>query len=142
MTEQAWPLQTQLELAALPTAPGVARGHVRFVAAEWGLQNLSDTAELLVSELITNALLASDRLSLSEDLAAIPVVGLWLMSDRVSLVIHVWDGSDGQPVRHQAGPDEERGRGLMLVEALGKDWGLYRKAGGKVVWVMITRGDL
>ena len=48
----AWPLQTRLPLAALPTAPSVARGHVRVVASEWGLADLADTAELLVSELV------------------------------------------------------------------------------------------
>jgi hypothetical protein len=35
-------------------------------------------------------------------------------------------------------PDEEGGRGLMLVETLSKDWGAYRKDGGKVVWAQIT----
>jgi hypothetical protein len=47
-----WPLQTRLPLAALPTAPACARGHVRAVAMEWGLKDLADTAELLASELI------------------------------------------------------------------------------------------
>ena len=46
-----WPLQTRLELAAQPTAPGVVRGHVRAVAYEWGLPGLADTAELLASDL-------------------------------------------------------------------------------------------
>jgi hypothetical protein len=46
-----WPLQTRLELAALPTAPGAARGHVRAVAHEWSLAELADTAALLTSDL-------------------------------------------------------------------------------------------
>jgi hypothetical protein len=41
------------------------------------------------------------------------------------------------PVRRHGAPDEIGGRGLMLVEALGKDWGAYQKNGGKVVWVLI-----
>jgi hypothetical protein len=45
-----WPLQTRLELAAQPTAPGVVRGHVRAVAYEWGLAGIADTAELLASD--------------------------------------------------------------------------------------------
>jgi anti-sigma regulatory factor (Ser/Thr protein kinase) len=53
-TQQAV-LQTHLELAALATAPGCARDHVRLVAREWGLPHLADTAELLASELVTNA---------------------------------------------------------------------------------------
>jgi hypothetical protein len=41
------------------------------------------------------------------------------------------------PVRQKAGPGEIRGRGLQLLETLGKDWGTYRHAEGKVVWVLI-----
>jgi anti-sigma regulatory factor (Ser/Thr protein kinase) len=133
----AWPLGTHLELAALPTAVPCARQHVRSVAHEWGLPELADTAELLASELVTNAVQASERLKTRADLAAIPVVRIWLASDRTSLAIHVWDGSSEHPVQHQAGPDEEHGRGLMLVEALGKDWGSCRTADGKVVWVLV-----
>jgi anti-sigma regulatory factor (Ser/Thr protein kinase) len=132
----AWPLQTRLPLAALPTAPSVARGHVRTVAREWGLADLADTAELLVSELVTNAGQASAKLRT----AGTPVIHLWVTSDRVSMVIHVWDASSEMPViRLDADElDEEGGRGLLLVETLSKDWGAYRKADGKVVWCLIT----
>src|SRR5260221_1499706 len=114
-----------------------ARGHVRSVAMEWGLAELADTAELLVSELITNAVRASERLRVRADLAIVPVIRLWLVSDKSSLVIHVWDGNDEMPVRRNAGIDEESGRGLMLVESLSSDWGAYRKTTGKTVWVKI-----
>jgi anti-sigma regulatory factor (Ser/Thr protein kinase) len=107
------------------------------VALEWGLSDLADTAELLASELVTNAVQASGRLK-PADRAAIPVVRIWLVSDRISMVIHVWDASGELPTRKDTGPDEEGGRGLMLVDTLGKDWGSYQKAQGKVVWVMIT----
>jgi anti-sigma regulatory factor (Ser/Thr protein kinase) len=131
----AWPLQTRLPLAALPTAPGVARGHVRVVAGEWGLADLADTAELLVSELVTNAVQASARLRT----AGSPVIHLWVTSDRASMVIHVWHASEQMPVRRDADEHEEDGgRGLLLVETLSKDWGTYRKADGKVVWCLIT----
>jgi anti-sigma regulatory factor (Ser/Thr protein kinase) len=133
----AWPLQTHLELAALPSAVSCARGHVRSVALEWGLPDLADTAELLASDSLTNAVQASERLRIRADLAVVPVVRLWLVSDKSSLVIHAWDGNNEMPVRRNAALDEESGRGLMLVESLGKDWGAYRKADGKVVWVLI-----
>jgi hypothetical protein len=42
------------------------------------------------------------------------------------------------PVRQNSSLDEIGGRGLVLVEHLAKDWGVYRKGGGKVVWVQIT----
>lgn len=132
------PLQTRLELAAHPTVPGVVRGHVRAVAGEWGLAGLADTAELLASELATNAVRASQRLKVRADLAIVPVVRLWLTSDGISIVIHIWDASDEMPVRQDTAADEEGGRGLMLVDALAKDWGAYRKTDGKVVWCLIA----
>ena len=133
-----WSLQTRLELAAWPTAPGAARGHVRAVACEWGLADLADTAELLASELVTNAVQASQRLPRTAELAAVPVIRLRVTSDGACLVIHVWDGSDQMPVLEDAAADEENGRGLMLVATLGKDWGCYRTAeGGKAVWVLL-----
>ena len=83
-----------------------------------------------IPELVTNAVRASEALPS-------PVVGLWLLSDGQSVVVHVWDGSESMPVRRDADPDSASGRGLLLVEALGKDWGAYRKVSGKVVWVLI-----
>ena len=121
-----WSMHSRLDLAALDTAPACARKHAKLVVAEWGLAALADTAELLVSELVTNAVRASDGLPS-------PVVGLWLVSDGASLVIHVWDASEQMPVRRDADPDSPAGRGLLLVETLSKDWGAYRKATGKAV---------
>jgi anti-sigma regulatory factor (Ser/Thr protein kinase) len=135
------PLQTHLELAALPTAVPCARLHVRSIAREWGLADLSDTAELLASELVTNAVQASERLKIRADLAAVPVVRIWLVSDQISLVIRVWDGNDEIPVRQEAGPGDDSGRGLMIIGTLAKELGTYRKADGKVVWAMITSAD-
>jgi anti-sigma regulatory factor (Ser/Thr protein kinase) len=117
----AWPLHSRIPLAALPTASACARGHVRAVAHEWGLPGLADTAELLASELVTNSVQAYERSPLRADRAAVPVVRLWLVSDRLSLVIHVWDACDEMPVRQDASPDEIGGRGLLLVEALSQE---------------------
>ena len=136
-----WLMQTHLPLGAQPSAVSCARGHVRAVCLEWGLPDMADTAALLASELVTNAVRASERLRIRADLAIVPVVGLWLVSDKSSLVIHVWDGNDEMPVRRNAAIDEEGGRGLMLVESLSSDWGAYRKAIGKVVWVKIDPLD-
>jgi anti-sigma regulatory factor (Ser/Thr protein kinase) len=137
----AGPLQTHLELAALPTAPGCARDHVRALAHEWGLAALADTAQLLVSELVTNAVQASQHLKTRADLAIVPVVGLSITTDGASMVIHVRDACDDMPARQDAGPDAVSGRGLLLVETLAKDWGAYRQTHGKVVWVLINHPD-
>lgn len=136
-TEARWPLQTFLELAALASAPGCARGHVRSVLCEWGLADRADTAELLVSELMTNGVRASEALRGGEDHPGVPVCRLQMVSDGFSVIVRVWDGSDDMPVRQDADPDQEGGRGLMLVESLGQDWGAYRAETGKVVWVSV-----
>jgi anti-sigma regulatory factor (Ser/Thr protein kinase) len=136
------PLQTYLEFQALPTTPACARGHVRSVAREWGLVHLADNAELLVSELITNAVQASERLKLRADQAAVPVVKLWLISDGSSLIIQVWDASNELPVIKDFAEVDDSGRGLFLVETLSEDWGFYQADdGGKVVWCLIAGGQ-
>jgi anti-sigma regulatory factor (Ser/Thr protein kinase) len=125
------PLTSHLELGARPTAVPCARMITRQIVREWGLPDLVDTAELLVSELVTNAIRASRGL-------LEPTVRLWLVSDRSTLVIRVWDGSGEMPaVCQDVGPDSDCGRGLLLVEALSKDWGTYHRGRGKVVWVLI-----
>ena len=131
--ETARPLQTRLELAALPSAVSCARGHVRSVAHEWGLADLADRAALLASEIVTNAVQASCRLRT----AGPPVIKLRVSSDQEALVIRVWDASQAMPERQEAGPDRDSGRGLMII-ALSADWGCYREADGKVVWATIS----
>jgi hypothetical protein len=135
---QPWPVHSQVAFAALPSAVPCARLHVRSVCQEWGLGSIADTAELLASELMTNAVQESGRLRTRADLAIVPVVNLWLFCDGISLIIHVWDASDEMPNLKDVTADDEGGRGLMLVQALGKEWGAYLKAeGGKVVWVRV-----
>lgn len=131
-------LRTHLELGAYASAVPCARGHVRSVALEWGLRSLADTAELLVSELVTNAINASQNLRSSEP----PIVRLWLVSDKISLIIHVWDACQEMPVRKDADVDDLSGRGLMLIDTLSADWSSYREAQGKVVWAMVSKATL
>jgi anti-sigma regulatory factor (Ser/Thr protein kinase) len=106
-------------LGALPTATPCARLHTRVVLGEWGLKTVSETAELIVSELVTNAVAVSARHGYEP---GIPVVYLRLVTDHLRLMIEVWDPNPGTPVAKQAGPGDESGRGLMLVEALCDRW--------------------
>jgi anti-sigma regulatory factor (Ser/Thr protein kinase) len=124
-----WPFSSHLEFGALDSAVPCARLHTRQVIREWGQPGLADTTELLVSELMTNAIRASGPMS--------PAVALWLFSDGQCVVIHVWDGSTDLPVRQDADADSERGRGLLLVETLSRDWGSYRSGDGKLVWASV-----
>lgn len=131
-----WPLRSHLELGALPGAVPCARLHCRHLLWEWGLTDLTDNAELLVTELVSNAVTASRSLG-----SALPV-GLWLCSDKRQLLILVWDACPQPPVRLHADEDAETGRGLVLVDAVSERWGFYPaedETGGKVVWSLITR---
>ena len=74
-----WPLQSFLELGALPGAVPCARLHARHVVREWGLAALGDGTELAVSELMTNAVQVARAMSQADP------VRLWLLSDGRSL---------------------------------------------------------
>jgi len=128
-----WPLRTHLELGALLSAVPTARLHARLVLWEWGLEDQAATVELIVSELVTNAVRASEGL-----VPGVPAVQLWLWSDRSRVVIEVWDGSDRMPVRQDPGPESDSGRGLLLVDSLSTECGSYRRSGGKIVWCVVA----
>lgn len=130
-----WTLQSFLELGALPGAVPSARLHTRQVVFEWGLAPLERSAELVVSELVTNAVTASQ----SQDRPA--SVRLWLLSDSAHVLVLVHDASTEPPVLLHIEPDAEQGRGLMLVDAFSEQWGWYSpsETDGKVVWALISR---
>jgi hypothetical protein len=138
-----WPRRSYLELGAFASAVPCARKHARLVAGEWGLSELGKTVELVVSELVTNALHASAGLTQSRYLGrwtpGIPPIRMWLCTDYRRVLIQVWDGNDQRPTSQQADIEAESGRGLWLVEMLSEDWGTYvpADATGKVVWVSI-----
>jgi anti-sigma regulatory factor (Ser/Thr protein kinase) len=126
---------THLELAALPSAVACARLHAKAIALEWGLRALAENIELIVSELVTNSIRAAER----PHGAGLPVaiVRLWLSYDLHGVMIRVWDSTSQMPIRQDPGPDEESGRGLLLVEHLSSEWGAYREGEGKVVWALV-----
>jgi anti-sigma regulatory factor (Ser/Thr protein kinase) len=100
---------------------------------EWGLSALDEQAELIVSELVTNAVQAS------QSFGQFTPVRFWLLSDREKVLILVWDASPRNP--SPADPREEiaeGGRGLMLVEAMSRRWSWYfvHELGGKIVWAL------
>ena len=138
-----WPLQSHLVLGALPSAVPCARLHARQVLWEWGLGELADPGELIVSELVTNGVRASEGLTGSRYAGrwtpGRPPVRLWLHGRQQSFAIQVWDASNQLPAPQPVDPGAESGRGLLLVESLSGAWGSYRppKPGGKVVWAIL-----
>ncbi|MEU7179753.1 MULTISPECIES: ATP-binding protein [Streptomyces] len=91
-------------------------------------------AELLLSELVTNAVRAQGSAPAEVGVRFALLAGrLWL---------EVRDASDGEPVMNEAEEDEECGRGLLLVDALASGWGVVRDSTGKTVWVELTLPDV
>lgn len=131
-----WPLVDFLELGALPGAVPCARLHTRHLLWEWRLTSLEERAELVVSELATNAVAASTPGS-----TGILPVRLWLLADAARLLILVWDTNDRPPLPADTGEDAEGGRGLHLVEAMCPRWNWYAtpQSGGKTVWALCER---
>jgi anti-sigma regulatory factor (Ser/Thr protein kinase) len=135
----SWRYTSYLEFSALPAVPPCARLHTKNVLAEWGLSHISDDAELVTSELATNALLASPSAGVSP-----AVIRLWLLSDGSQFIVVVWDASRQPPLPVQAPVTAEHGRGLRLVAELSSDWGWYVRPdiGGKCVWAQFRLAEL
>lgn len=107
-----------------------ARRLVRLALDVWGLPGVQDAAELVVSELVTNAVLhaQSDRVRVS-------VTRLGAEQVRVAVV----DLSKDRPAVRAAGEEQESGRGLGIVEALsGGRWGVDPLPCGKRVWATLS----
>ncbi len=132
-----------LALVALPTSPFWARRYTRsFLDSCRGMtRSTAETAELLVSELVTNAVRFADdparMLRYSERMNA-SLIALSLRHFREGLLIEVYDADGNPPIWSGAGDDAESGRGLMLVDALSKEWSyFYPSGGGKVVYCYV-----
>jgi anti-sigma regulatory factor (Ser/Thr protein kinase) len=123
----------QVRLTALPSAVPWARRVLRHMLREWQLESMSDPALLLVSELVTNAVQASEMVACPED-ASHPMVSLSLELNDTSLLIKVWDANPGLPLLQEADVCGDRGRGLLLVDFLADGWGHHDADQGKVVW--------
>ncbi|GHF86798.1 SpoIIE family protein phosphatase [Streptomyces filamentosus] len=103
-------------------APGRARRLARRALARWDLEELTDSVELLISEVVTNAVRYAER----------PVTLRLLRTD--VLRCEVGDDSPQLPRQRRARETDEGGRGLFLVNRLARRWGATRLSGGKVVW--------
>lgn len=112
-----------------PRSVGRAREFTRAKLTEWDLEPLVDTTELLVSELVTNALRYGEG-----------DIRLRLLLDR-TLVCEVWDAGLVQPRRRRARDTDEGGRGLQLVGLLSASWGSRRTPRGKTVWFELPLPD-
>ena len=130
-------------LVTLPTSPFWARRYTRmFLNSCRGIgEAATDAAELLVSELVTNAVRFANDLGRAQQYskhADANVISLSLRHFRGSLLIEVYDTDRNPPML--SGPDDyaESGRGLVLVNALSKEWSyFFPPGGGKVVYCVL-----
>ncbi|WP_417851979.1 SpoIIE family protein phosphatase [Streptomyces monticola] len=109
------------------SAPGRARRLARRALARWGLEDLTDSVELLVSEVVTNAVRYASR----------PITLRLLRTD--VLRCEVGDDVPQLPRLRQARATDEGGRGLYLVNRMARRWGATRLSTGKVVWFELNR---
>ena len=110
-----------------PQAVAAARRFVQRTMTQWGQDDLADHACLLVSEILTNAV----------HHARSPI-GLRLHHTAREIVTEITDDNTHLPRCRLPGPDDENGRGLMLVDALASDWGSRPAETGKTVWFTLA----
>ena len=121
-------------LALVDTAPRQARRILHEALAEWGLGHLADAAGLIVSELVTNAVihgLEPALLTLYVDPRA----------DTGLLFVEVEDAGEATPAPRRAAADDVDGRGLAIVEAVAEDWGVEPTGAGKRVWASLATAE-
>ncbi|MEU6654771.1 SpoIIE family protein phosphatase [Streptomyces sp. NPDC046900] len=116
---------TQVASWTLPndqTAVPNARHMATRQLTEWGLEDLQDPTELIVSELVTNAVRHSTD-----------PIGLRLIQHQV-LTCEVSDTDANSPHLRHARATDENGRGLFLITQLSRRWGARPESGGKIIW--------
>lgn len=121
------------ELPAALTSAREARAVVRRALAGWGIEDPDGDSELLASEVVANAAEHGGgpiRLSLRRD-----------PEDPAGIRCEVTDTSPVVPRQREAGPGEERGRGLAIVSALASESGVRASEAGKTSWFTLALGD-
>jgi anti-sigma regulatory factor (Ser/Thr protein kinase) len=122
-SQPSWSRAAVLRLPPEPASVPLARRHVIAVLEQHGLTDVGDAAQLVMSELVTNAV----RHAGTE-------LRVRVVANGETLRLEVADDSGEPPVSRMPGPLEPGGRGLPLVEALVDRWGMEQTASGKVVW--------
>jgi serine phosphatase RsbU (regulator of sigma subunit)/anti-sigma regulatory factor (Ser/Thr protein kinase) len=121
--------EARVELPADARAVSAARDYLRTTLADWDLQAPADAAELVVSELVTNALLhtgSGAALTLRHDV------------DLSRLHVGVEDGSTRHPQPRDGGEDATGGRGMQIVEVVCRRWWVAPSGEGKTVWAELS----
>jgi anti-sigma regulatory factor (Ser/Thr protein kinase) len=120
----------------------MVRAFVGAMLSAWHMDSLTEDAELIASELASNAVAASTDSDGQPVYISghMPVVQVCLLTDGVRTLLEVWDQAPGIPVIRDAAGCEESGRGLVLIDAIADRWGWSPATGrpGKVVWAEMS----
>ncbi|WSY80534.1 SpoIIE family protein phosphatase [Streptomyces sp. NBC_00876] len=112
-----------------PTAVSGIRAEAARVVNGWGLEDAAYTTELIVSELVTNAIRYGA-----------PPIRLRLLHNDDTLICEVADGGSTAPHVRRAASTDEGGRGLFIIARLVHRWGTRYTARGKVIWAEQSLG--
>jgi hypothetical protein len=123
-------------LGPRPASVKTGRDFTRATLMEWDMPALGDVAELVVSELVTNAL--RHGVPSACQLVSQHCVRLRLLAQAPFVMCMVTDPGADIPVLRESGPTSESGRGLNVVECCSVRWGWHLlDDGGKVVWALL-----
>ncbi|MEU3250427.1 ATP-binding protein [Streptomyces sp. NPDC006997] len=123
----------RFELAAHPGSPAQARRLTRARLTGWSVcEDTCDTAALVVSELVTNAIVHTASTTV--------VCELRDCDDLVRIAVRDEGCAPGEPHPSPSRPEEEHGRGLLLVDAVCRAWGALEHGPGLLVWAELPRG--
>lgn len=123
-------------LESRPESVKIGRDLTRAALHQWGMAVLADTAELVVSELVTNAL--RHGIPSARRVVCDRPVRLKLLAQAPFMMCMVSDPGAQIPVLRESDPTQENGRGLRVVEACSVRWGWHLlDEGGKIVWALL-----
>jgi serine/threonine-protein kinase RsbW len=121
-------------LLSEPEQVGIARCLVRTVLEYRGLGDYAPDAEIIASELVTNAIQHASGAGPADKIG----VTLTRVRERHAIGIEVMDSSPVPPVKRDTTTGSESGRGLQIVEALSADWGWSHGQIGKAVYAILV----
>lgn len=124
-------LEAQMQIPPVSTGIGEARRFTRNQMKIWGLAAIADNAILMISELVTNAILHGGEGAV-----------LTLLANDLKIRAEVRDSSPAMPIVRSYSETATTGRGMVIVDALASAWGTYAVDGGKVVWFELATGAL
>jgi anti-sigma regulatory factor (Ser/Thr protein kinase) len=115
--------EARLALRPVPASAARARAFVERTLGEWECDDFLDSSRLLVSELVTNAVLHART-----------EFELLIRAVRTGVRVEVRDHNPSMPVVRRYEDEAMTGRGLALVDELATRWGVDRHPDGKAVW--------